>query len=242
MGQFPAVFSACRYCAWTYGQASREALPRGASRCATEGRASRPESPVALGAPSQPVAKQVHREHLPALCVYGCGAPGAEIGMWCTATPNLARRACPPVRHFGENPFNYREARWLAQVVSILGADVWGVWRRCGKRVGTCATGGRRRPICGAGPPSKNTPAPRKPGISAGVPGIGALPQPEIRGAYQYAPEAPIRPNPMLRQPKLPRGASRCATEGRATGVVMRCEFRVGEIRRSPRRTMEKPN
>ena len=231
MGQFPAVFSARRYRAWTYGQTGREALSHGASRCATEGRASRPESPVALGAPSLPVAKQAHRKHLPALCVYGCGAPIADIGQWRTATPNLARRTCPPVRYFGENPFSYREARWLAQVVSILGAGVWGVWRRCGKWVGTCATGRRRRLICGAGLPPKNTPAPRKPGTCVGVPGTVAQPQPEIRGACQCAPEAPVRPNSMLRQPKLSRGASRCATEGCATGGVMLCEFRVGGLR-----------
>ena len=143
-----------------------------------------------------------------------------------------------PCGILAKNP-NYREARWLAQVVSILGAGVWGVWRRCGKWVGTCATGGRRRPICGAGPPSKNTPAPRKPGTCAGVPGKGARPQPEIRGACPCALEAPVRPNPMLRQPKLPRGASRCATEGRAAGMGMRCEFWVGEIRRSPRNQIE---
>ena len=79
-------------------------LPRGASRCATEGRASRPESLVALGASSLPVAKQAHRKHFPALCVYGRGAPLADIGTWRTATPNLARRTGPPVRHFGEKP------------------------------------------------------------------------------------------------------------------------------------------
>ena len=184
MGQLFAVFSTRRYRAWTYGQTGREALSRGASRCATEGCAMGVvmRCEVRVGAfvsvsvaprpglpprqhrcpsvaprrpfrrpPSPPVAKQAHREHLPALCVYGCGAPLADIGNWRTATPNLARRTCPPVRHFGENPFSYREARWLAQVVSILGAGVRGVWRRCGKWVGTCATGGRRSPICGAG-------------------------------------------------------------------------------------------
>lgn len=143
-----------------------------------------------------------------------------------------------PCGILAKNP-NYREARWLAQVVSILGAGVWGVRRRCGKWVGTCATGGRRRPICGAGPLSKKTPAPRKPGTCAGVPGKGARPQPEIRGACQCALEATVRPNPMLRQPKLPRGASRCAAEGRAAGMGMRCEFWVGEIRRSPRNQIE---
>ena len=137
-GYFFAVFSARRCRAWTYGQTSREALPRGASRCATEGRASRPESLVALGASSLPVAKQAHRKHFPALCVYGRGAPLADIGTWRTATPNLARRTGPPVRHLAKNP-NYREARCLAQVVSILGAGVWGVWCRSPFQKHTCA-------------------------------------------------------------------------------------------------------
>ena len=56
------------------------------------------------GPASLPVAKQAHREPLPALCVEGCGAPGADFRPWRTATPNLARRTGPPVRHFGENP------------------------------------------------------------------------------------------------------------------------------------------
>ena len=227
MGQFPAVFSARRYHAWTYGQTSRGALSRWEPRrCPSPNRRT--------GSTFLRFVSMVAVRHWP---ISAIGAPqpptwrvGPALPCGILAKTHLAT---------GKHDSWRRWCRFLAQVSRVFGAGVWGVWRRCGKWVGTCATGGRRRPICGAGPPSKNTPAPRKPGTCAGVPGKGARPQPEIRGACQCALEAPVRPNPMLRQPKLSRGASRCATEGRAAGMGMRCEFWVGEIRRSPRNQIE---
>ena len=48
-----------------------------------------------------------------------------------------------------------------AQMCSTFGAGMDCCWRRCGKRVGTCAIGARICPFCGAGPQAKTTPAPR---------------------------------------------------------------------------------
>ncbi len=50
----------------------------------------------------------------------------------------------------------------MAQVWMVNGAGVDGKWRRCGKRVGTGATGKPESTIRGAGLPHKITPAPRK--------------------------------------------------------------------------------
>jgi hypothetical protein len=47
-------------------------------------------------------------------------------------------------------------------VLSAFGAGAKCVWRRCGKRVDTCASGERMSPICGAGTQEKTTPAPAK--------------------------------------------------------------------------------
>ena len=51
----------------------------------------------------------------------------------------------------------------LAQISASRGAGVAIFGRRCGKRVETCATLARKRPIRGAGPQGKITPAPDPP-------------------------------------------------------------------------------
>ncbi len=61
-------------------------------------------------------------------------------------------------------------------------------------------------------------------------PSFPAFPsQPEIRGAGRCAPEAAGRHIWMLCQPKLPGGASRCATGRLRMRVVMLREFRVSD-------------
>ena len=230
MGQLFAVFSACRYCAWTYGQTSREALSRWEPRrCPSPNRCT--------GSTFLRFVSMVAVRHWP---ISAIGAPqpptwrvGPALPCGILAKTHLAT---------GKHDSWRRWCRFLAQVSGVFGAGVENGWEPAPLE----GVGGRfavQVPL-----PKTHLrqgslgPAPRKPGTCVGVPGTGAQPQPEIRGACQCAPEAPVRPNSMLRQPKLSRGASRCATEGCATGVVMLCEFRVGEIRRTPRRTMEKPN
>ena len=49
---------------------------------------------------------------------------------------------------------------FAAQVCSAFGAGMDSCWRKCGKKVETCAIGAHRCPFCGAGPQAKTTPAP----------------------------------------------------------------------------------
>ena len=155
MGQFPAVFSARRYRAWTYGQTSREALSRWEPRrCPSPNRRT--------GSTFLRFVSMVAVRHWPISAIGAPQPPNWRVG---PALPCgiLAKTHLATGKHDSWR----RWCRFLAQVSRVFGAGVWGVWRRCGKWVGTCATGGRRRPICGAGPSSKNTPAPRKPGTCA---------------------------------------------------------------------------
>ena len=50
---------------------------------------------------------------------------------------------------------------FLIQPCALYGAGVVSSWRRCGKRVGTCATAAHRLTFRGAGPQGKITPAPK---------------------------------------------------------------------------------
>ena len=60
----------------------------------------------------------------------------------------------------------------LAQIPASRGAGVAIFGRRCGKRVETCATLARKRPIRGAGPQGKITPAPNTPYTCGSVPAL----------------------------------------------------------------------
>ena len=84
---------------------------------------------------------------------------------------------------FSPNPFHVYSSNtlWghfsvnavtLAQVPASRGAGVAYSWRRCGNRVGTCATPTRKRPIRGAGPQGKTTPAPKTVDTCARVPAL----------------------------------------------------------------------
>ena len=55
----------------------------------------------------------------------------------------------------------------MAQVWELFGAGVLGVWRRCDFYVQTCATNLHFTLFCGAGPPNKSLPAPKRIGTCA---------------------------------------------------------------------------
>jgi hypothetical protein len=83
----------------------------------------------------------------------------------------------------------------------------------------------RRNPRLGAKEVEALERAPQTPALGH----LDALTQPENRGAGRCASEAVGRRIGMLRQPKLPGGASRCATGRHRMRVVMLREFRVSD-------------
>jgi hypothetical protein len=146
-------------------------------------------------------------------------APYADYSPPCTM---LAKKV--PWRHFQGIP----RCGCLAGIPSVFhgivrvshsfqaihnGAGVVLFWRRCGKRVKTCATGERESPFCGAGTQGIITPAPKKVGTCAKEGGHCAKQVWDLRQRRGPLRQTGVEPAPK-KGATAPNRCRTCAKEG----------------------------